>query len=189
MPRKPPPKVPHRHAIGSSVMDGNGFPTALTPARHALLITELEVGDFPAMAAIRAGCSPRSVERWVQWGCEGATAVEPYKSFAEAFVQVEARICGALTKVIMDHALGRGIRGKQKTPKGNPFWAERMLERRFRFLWGMNKDGTSGGVSVTELVIEAIEQGNADRAAKARELLKQLPEAAKSQARKEGFQV
>lgn len=188
MPRKPPPKVPHRHAIGSSVMDGNGRVTALTPERHARLITELEVGDFPAMAAIRAGCSPRSVERWVQWGCEGATAVEPYKAFAEAFVQVEARLCGALTQVIMNHALGR-VRGKQKKPKGDPYWAERMLERRFRFLWGMNKDGTSGGVSVTELVIQTIEQGDADRAAKARELLKQLPEATKAQARQEGFQV
>ena len=189
MPRKPPPKMPHRHAIGSSVMDGNGHVTALTPERHARLIEELEVGDFPAMAAIRAECSPRTVERWVQWGCEGSTAVEPYKSFAEAFVKVEARICGQLTKVIMDHALGRGIRGKRKTPKGDPYWAERMLERRFRFLWGLNKDGTTGGVSVTELVIQAIEASSAERAAKARELLKLLPPDAKDRARKEGFQV
>jgi hypothetical protein len=188
MPRKPPPKVPHRHSIGSSVMDGNGQVTALNPRVFARLIEELEVGDYPAMAAIRAGCSPRSVERWVQWGCEGATAVEPYKSFAEAFVQVEARICGRLTKIIMDHALGR-VRGKQKKPKGDPFWAERMLSSRFRFLYGVSKDGTTGGVTVTELVIQTIEAGDAQRATKARELLKLLPDAAKAQARQEGFQV
>lgn len=188
MPRKPPPKLPHRHAIGSSVMDGNGRVTALTPERHARLIAELEVGDYPAMAAIRAQCSPRTVERWVQWGCEGATAVEPYKSFAEDFVAVEARLCGELTKVILDHALGR-VKGKQKKPKGDPYWAERLLQSRFRFLWAVDKNGQGGGVSVTEIVIQAIEKGDADRAQHARELLKQLPEAAKAEARQKGFQV
>ncbi len=186
MPRKTPPKHPHRHSIGSSVMDGNGQVTALTPVRHARLIEELSVGDWPAMAAIRAQCSPRSVERWVQWGCD-PVAVEPYKSFAADFVMCEARICGELTTVLMNHALGR-VRGKQKRPKGDPLWARYMLENRFRFLWGMGQQPTSGQ-SVVELVLSAIEQQSSERSAKARELLKLLPDAAKAQARQEGFQV
>lgn len=191
MPRKPPPPSPHRHAVGSSVMDGNGYPTALTPERHARLIAELEVGDWPAMAAIRAGCSPRSVERWVREGCRPA-AVEPYASFAADFVAVEARLCGQLTAIIVNHALGRieeDADPDEKKPRGSPFWAERFLERRFRFLWTVDNEGKSGGISVTELVVGAIEQSDAERSQKARALLSELHEELKAKARRDGFQV
>lgn len=191
MPRKkvPQPRRPHRHAIGSSVMDGNGHVTALSPAVHKRLITELEVGDFPAMAAIRAGCSPTTVDRWVVWGCD-PHAVEPYKSFASDFVRVEASICGALTAVVMDHALGRTkSRAKNPRPKGDPLWAMKLLENRFRFLWHIGKDGQQGGVSVAQMVVSAIAAHDHARAEKAREILKQLSEPAKQEARKAGFLV
>lgn len=168
-------------------MDGNGHPTALTPERHKRLIEELEVGDWPAMAAIRAECSPRTVERWVVEGCQFA-AVEPYASFAADFVRVEARLCAEYTRVIADHALGR-VRGKQKRPKGDPVWARYLLETRFRYLYGMRRDGTGGGVSVAELVLEALDKADAARADKARQVLKQLPAPLKEAARKEGFQL
>lgn len=188
MPRKTPPKHPHRHAIGSSVMDGNGYPTALSPAVHSRLIAELEVGDFPAMAAIRAKCSPRTVERWVTEGCQYA-AVEPYASFAADFVRVEAELCAKLTTVILNHALGRGLHGKQKRPKGDPEWAEWMLRNRFAYLWRIDKDGKQGGVSVMQLVAQTIEAQDAVRGEKARALLARVDETIKQEARKEGFLV
>jgi hypothetical protein len=188
MPRKvKPPKVPHRHSVGSSVMDGNGHPTALTPERQAALLRELEVGDWPAMAAIRAECSPRTVVSWLERGLEPA-AVEPYASFALEFVKVEARLCGQLTAVIMDHALGRG-KPKKGSRNADPVWAWKMLESRFRFLWRIDGQGNAGGQSVTELVLAAVDKLDAARAEKAREYVKQLPPLVKEQARKEGFQL
>lgn len=188
MPRKAkPPKSPHRHSIGSSVMDGNGHPTALTPERHARLITELQVGDWPSMAAIRADCSPSTVESWLYRGLEPA-AVEPYRSFALDFVKVEAELCGKLTSVVMDHALGRG-KPKKGSRNQDPAWAMRLLESRFRFLWRVDAQGNLGGQSVTELVLGAVAKMDAVRAEKARELVKQLPPTAKEQARKDGFQL
>jgi hypothetical protein len=160
-------------------MDGNGYPTALTPERHKALITELKVGDWPAMAAVRAKCSPSTVQRWVTEGCQPA-AVEPYATFAADFVAVEAQICGQLTAVIMDRALGR-------SDEGDPYWAKWLLETRFRFLWNINSG--KGGVSVAELVVGAIEVKDAEMAQKARDLLKQLPEPAKAEARKAGFLI
>jgi hypothetical protein len=162
-------------------MDGNGHPTALTPAVHKKLITELQVGDWPAMAAIRADCSPRTVERWVSVGCD-PYAVEPYKSFAADFVRTEAKICGELTAVCMGRALGKGT-------EGDAFWAFKMLETRFRFLWGVDKEGNGGGVAVAELVVRAIESQDSTRAEKARGILKQLPPEAKQEARNAGFLV
>lgn len=188
MPRKvKPPKKPHRHSVGSSVMDGNGHVTALTPERHARLIAELEVGDWPTMAAIRADCSPSTVLSWLERGLEPA-AVEPYASFALAFVQVEARLCGQLTQVVMDHALGRG-KPKKGSRNADPNWAWKVLESRFRFLWRVDAKGNLGGQSVTELVLDAVAKMDAARAEKAREIVKQLPPTALEAARKEGFQL
>jgi hypothetical protein len=180
-------KKPHRHAVGSSVMDGNGHPTALTPERHARLIAELEVGDWPAMAAIRADCAPRTVVSWLERGLEPG-AVEPYATFALEFVKVEARLCGQLTSVVMDAALGRG-KPKKASRNQDPIWAFKLLESRFRFLWRVDERGNMGGTSVTELVLAAVDKMDASRADKARALLKQLPELAKQEARKEGFQL
>lgn len=184
MPRKPPPKRPHRHSVGSSVMDGNGYPTALTPARHAKLIEELKVGDWPAMAAIRAEVSPRSMERWVVTGCD-PVAVEPYKSFASEFVRVEAALSGEMMGIILAHAR----RKAGKPTNGDPFWARWVLENRFRFLWAIDKEGKAGGVSVLQVVVEAIEKLDVTRTEKARALLRQLTDSQKDAARKEGFQV
>jgi hypothetical protein len=187
VPRKPPPKRPHRHSVGSSVMDGNGYPTALTPARHAQLITELRKGDWPAMAAIRADVSPRSMERWVVTGCD-PFAVEPYKSFAGAFVKVEAELSGEMMGIILDHARS-GHWGNKRPPKGDPGWARWVLENRFRFLWRLDKEGRAGGVSVLEVVVAAIDKLDMARSEKARELLKQLTTEQKQAAIKEGFQL
>ncbi len=187
MPRKkvapPAPKRPHRHAIGSSIMDGNGHPTALTPERHLRLIDELRKGDWPAMAAIRADVAPRSMERWVVWGCD-PVAVEPYKSFAADFVRTEAELSGEMMGIILEHARkGRG------GAKGDAEWARWVLENRFRFLWRIDKEGKQGGVSVLQVVVEAIEQLDVARDDKARALIKQLSEDQKKQARKEGFLI
>lgn len=185
--KAPVQKRPHRHSVGSSVMDGNGHVTALTPARHARLIEELRKGDWPAMAAIRADVAPRSMERWVVWGCEPA-AVEPYASFARDFVKAEAELSGEMMGIILAHARD-GHYGNKRPPKGDPAWARWVLQERFRFLWRVDKEGKQGGVSVLQVVIEAIEQLDVTRNEKARKLLTELTEEQKQAARKEGFNV
>jgi hypothetical protein len=162
-------------------MDDNGYPTALTPVRHALLITELKKGDWPAMAAIRADVSPRSMERWVVTGCD-PFAVEPYKSFASDFVKAEAELSGEMMTIILDTARGR-------KSKGNAHWARWVLENRFRFLWRLDKEGKAGGVSVLEVVVAAIDKLDVARSEKARALLQQLTTEQKQAAIKEGFQL
>lgn len=188
MPRKTPPKHPHRHSVGSSVMDGNGYPTALTPERHARLIEELRIGDFPAMAAIRAGLSPRTVERWVVEGCQPA-AVEPYLSFAADFCRVEAEICANLTRVIMDKAQGIKRPRKKSDPAPDPYWAQQWLQMRFRYLFGSGPSAPQGGVSVSQLVIAELARIDEAGLERARALVKQLPPETKEAARKEGFNV
>lgn len=188
MPRKPPPKHPHRHAVGSSVMDGNGHPTALTPERHKRLIEELRIGDWPSMAAIRAGLSPRSVERWVVEGCQPA-AVEPYASFAADFCRVEAEICAELTTVIMNKARGIAPPRKKGQPMPDAYWAQQWLQMRFRYLFGAGAGSPQGGVSVSELVIRELARVDEAALEKARALVKQLPPETKEAARKEGFNL
>jgi hypothetical protein len=185
--KKPLVKVPHRHAIGSSVMDGNGNVTALTPERHKRLIAELKVGDWPALAAIRAECSPRTVERWVVMGCD-PVAVEPYRSFASDFVRVEANLAGEMMRIVLDSARG-GPRGKKDHRAPNVETAIWVLTNRFRFLWAIDKHGKSGGVSVAELVVGAVEQADVLRSQKARALLAKVQEELKDEARREGFQL
>jgi hypothetical protein len=189
MPRKKPlTKVPHRHAIGSSVMDGNGHPTALTPLRHARLIEELKKGDWPALAAIRADCSPRTVERWVVMGCD-PVAVEPYRSFAAAFVKVEAELAAEMMGIVLAHARG-GKRPKRADGyRPNLEAAIWVLQNRFRFLWAIDKEGKQGGISVTEIVFDAMGKMDEARAVEARAFLKQLNEDQKRQAREKGFLV
>lgn len=187
MPRKPPPKRPHRHAIGSSVMDDNGNVTALTPHRHERLIEELKRGDWPALAAIRADCSPRTVERWVVMGCD-PVAVEPYRSFASAFVKVEAELAGEMMGIILAHARGG------KRPKGDGYRPDLdaaiwVLQNRFRYLWALDKEGKQGGVSVVEIVFDAMGKMDEERAKKARELLKAMTDDQKRNAREKGFLV
>jgi hypothetical protein len=185
--KKPLVKVPHRHAIGSSVMDGNGHPTALTPARHKRLITELQVGDWPAMAAIRADCSPRTVERWVVMGCD-PVAVEPYRSFAAEFVKVEANLCGEMMGIILADARG-AKKGKDTHYRANVETAIWVLQNRFRFLWAIDREGKQGGVSVVEIVFDAMNKMDEGRAREARELLKNMNEDQKRAAREKGFLV
>lgn len=181
----PQKRAPHRMAVGSSVMDGNGHQTALTPARARALLTELEVGDWPALAALRADVAPTSLYRWVAWGCEPA-AVEPYASFAAEFVKVEARIAGEMMAIVMEAA-----RGAPKPRKGesrpDPEMAIWVLQNRFRYLWRIDKDGRQGGVSVLETVIEAVSANDNAMREQAKAILATIPEATKQEARKKGF--
>lgn len=187
MSRKPPAtRKSHRHGVGSSVMDGNGYPTALTPARARALITELEVGDWPAMAAIRADVAPTSLYRWVKLGCEPA-AVEPYASFAAEFCKVEARIAGEMMAIVMAAARGGVRRLKKDERRPDPELAIWVLQNRFRYLWRIDKDGNQGGISVLETVIEAVAANDNAMREKAQAILAALPEATKQEARKKGF--
>lgn len=175
----------HRMAVGSTVMDGNGHATALTPARAKALIAELEVGDWPAMAAIRADVAPTSLYRWVREGCEPA-AVEPYASFAAEFCKVEARIAGEMMAVIMGAARG-GEKPRKGTSRPDPEWAAWVLQNRFRYLWRIDKEGHQGGVSVLETVIEAIAANDNAMREQAKAILAAIPEATKQEARRKGF--
>lgn len=186
MSRKPPPKpVKHRHAVGSSVMDGNGYPTALTPERSARLILELGVGDWPAMAAIRSDVAPTSMFRWLRQGCE-PQAVEPYASFAAEFCKVEARIAGEMMAVVMAAARG-GVPKEEGLSRPDPEMAIWVLQNRFRYLWRIDKDGEQGGVSVLETVLDALAANDNAMREQAKAILATIPEATKQEARKKGF--
>jgi hypothetical protein len=194
MPRKPRPKPkapapaepkPHRHAVVSSVMDGNGHQTALTPERAARLIEELKVGDWPALAALRADVAPTSLYRWVRWGCEPA-AVEPYASFAADFVKVEAKLAGEMMAIVMAAARGGAFIEKGEA-RPDPEMAIWVLQNRFRYLWSIDKDGKQGGISVLETVIEAVAANDNATREQAKAILAAIPEATKQEARKKGF--
>jgi hypothetical protein len=185
-PPKPKPKQPHRHAVGSSIMDGNGYPTALSPELHERMLVELRVGDWPQMAAIRANVAPRSMLRWLHEG-SGPYAVEPYKRFADAFILEEAKISGRLMKIIWDEMEGNGVPTERGERPPNAELAKWMLMTRFRFLWAIDKEGRQGGLSVAEAVERHLETIEVGRAEKARAILSQLPAEAKQAARREGF--
>lgn len=179
-------KPVHRMAVGSSVMDGNGHQTALTPSRHKRLIAELEVGDWPALAALRADVAPTTLYRWVRMGCEPA-AVEPYASFAASFVKVEATIAGEMMAIVMAAARGGVERLKKGARRPDPEMAIWVLQNRFRFLWRIDKDGNQGGVSVLQTVIDAVAANDNAMREQAKAILATIPEATKQEARKKGF--
>lgn len=186
MSRKP-AQAPRRHrmAVGSTVMDDNGHQTALTPARARALLEELEVGDWPALAALRADVAPTSLYRWVRQGCEPA-AVEPYASFAAEFVKVEARIAGEMMAIVLDAARGAPKPGRgERAP--DPEMAIWVLQNRFRYLWRIDKEGKQGGISVLETVIEAVADNDNAAREQAKAILATIPEATKQEARKKGF--
>jgi hypothetical protein len=163
------------------VLDGAGNWTKLTPAVLAKLKTELEVGDWPAMAAYRAGVSPNSLQNWIVQGCS-LVAVEPYAELVGMVVQVEAKISGKLMKVVMDAALGLG--GDDEDPEQ----AKWLLMRRFHFLWAIDKDtGRCGGISLTEAVERELSKLDTNRREAARKIIAALPAEAKASARKDGF--
>lgn len=167
-------------------MDGNGRYTLLSPAIIDRFRAELEVGDWPQMAAYRVGIAPTTLKQWVWKGCE-LPAIEPYATLVAMMVEVEAKLSGALLTVLMDDALGRKYYDSDEA-RPNPDTARWLLLNRFRFLWGVDKEsGKSGGVSITEAVERRLEEIDVTRRERAREILKKLPDADKQAARKEGF--
>lgn len=169
------------------VPDDLGNFTALTPAVHERVIEELAKGDWPSLAAFRAGVAPKSVQRWISKGLEEA-AIEPYASFAADVVRQEAELAGRLCEVIMKDALGqlppveRGERGP------NVESAKWLLQVRFRFFWG-SKDGQSvpSAIGVAEFVERTIATVDERRRDAAKRILAALPQEARANARKEGF--
>lgn len=184
----PPAPKPERHPQPLRVLDGVGAWTTLTPELQAKLLSELSVGDWPQMVAYRCGCAPATIVAWLKKGCD-PLAVEPYASFADAFLRKEADISAQLMTVIMDKALGRAERGDPDGPEPpDPGYCKWVLINRFQFLWRVDREtGKSGGLSVSEIVERHMLELSTDRADKARAILAQLPADAKAAARKEGF--
>lgn len=163
-------------------MDGAGKYTALTPKLRANLLAQLAVGDFPQMAAYRAGCSPQTLHKWLCQGCD-PVGVEPYVSFTAEFIKVEADLSARLMGVVMDHAMG-------VENAGNADHCKWLLLNRFQFLWKVDKEsGRIGGISVSEVVERHLLEASASRREQAKAIIARLPEEAKQSARKGGFLV
>lgn len=168
-------------------VDDLGRHTALTPEVHQRFLTELKKGDWPQLAAFRAGISPKSVKRWIDKGLEEA-AIEPYASFAAAVVKLEADLAGKLIEVIMADALGETKKPDEGKSRPNVMTAQWLLQNRYRFFWG-TKDGvvSPAALSISEHVERQMAVLDEAKRQKARELLAKLPTEAKAQARKDGF--
>lgn len=169
-------------------VDGNGRPTNLTDEiRDAFVADMLKHGDWPSMTAYRVGVSPNTVDGWLVKGAD-PYAVEPYRSFAAAFVQAEAQIHGQLLKVIMDDALGRGEPAAEGQRKPSASWAAWLLMHRWGYLWRINKEtGMTNGVTVAQVVDQTLAKFSAGRREAAQKIIAQLSQEAKASARKEGF--
>jgi hypothetical protein len=165
----------------AKVLDGNNRQTALTPEVMARLCKELSVGDWPTYAAYRAGISPSTMSNWLRMGCL-PDAVEPYTSLIGAVVTVEAELSERMMRCIIDSATGE--------VNGNPESAKWVLQNRFRWAWGIDKEtGKAGGRSIAEEVEALMFQHDADRREKARAILAAMSHDQKQAARKEGFLV
>ena len=174
------------------VVDGNGRPTNLTPQVHAAFMEDMRThADWPAMTAYRVGVSPVTAESWLVRGSD-PTAVEPYRSFAADFVATEASIHGELVKIILEHARGgrRVSFSKRAKAAPNPAWAAWLLQHRWGYLWRLNKEtGRTRGVTVAEVVDQALARFTDAQRDKARQILASLSSEAKAQARAEGFML
>lgn len=163
-------------------MDGAGKYTALTPKLRANLLAQLAVGDFPQMAAYRAGCAPTTLHKWLCMGCD-PVGVEPYVSFTADFIKVEAELSAKLMNVVLGHALG-------VSEEGNPDHCKWLLLNRFQFLWKVDRESNKiGGLSVSEVVERHMLEQSAERREQAKAIIARLPEDAKAGARKKGFLV
>jgi hypothetical protein len=167
-------------------VDDLGNHTALTPAVQERFLVELRKGDWPQLAAFRAGIAPRSVQRWLSKGLEEA-AIEPYASFAVAVVQCESELAGKLIEVIVDDALGRTPEPEEGMRRPNVMTAQWLLEKRFRFFWGTKTEPSAAAISITEHVEKTMAQLDEGKREKARKILAALPAEARAEARKDGF--
>ena len=168
-------------------VDDLGHYTALTPAVHERYLAELAKGDWPQLAAFRAGIAPKSVKRWIDKGLEEA-AIEPYASFAAEVVKLEADLAGKLIEVIMADALGETVEPEEGKQRPNVQTAQWLLQNRFRFFWG-TKDGevSPAAISITEHVERQLSALDDVRREKGKKILAMLPAEVRASARKEGF--
>lgn len=173
--------------IVKRVPDDMGNFTALTPAVQQRFLDELAKGDWPQLAAFRAGISPKSVKRWLDKGLEEA-AVEPYASFAAAVVMLEAQLAGKLIEVIVNDALGTTPTPDEGRTKPNVLSAQWLLNNRYRFFWG-TKDGVvpPAAISIAEHIERQSSALDASKRDAVKKILAKLPADARADARKEGF--
>jgi hypothetical protein len=163
----------------AKVLDGNNRQTMLTPEVLAKLKKELAVGDFPSMAAYRAGVSPQTMFGWISKGCQ-PDAVEPYSTLVGELVLIEAELSARMMRIIMDSADGFG--------EGSPDQAKWVLTNRFRYLWAVDREtGKNGGKCISEEVERHIDMHDSGRRERARAIIASLPQDTKSAARKDGF--
>ncbi len=169
------------------VPDDLGNFTALTPSVVQKFLDELAKGDWPQLAAFRAGIAPKSVKRWLDKGTEEA-AIEPYASFAAAVVMLEAELAGKLIQVVIADALGTAEKPPEGMKAPNVQTAIWLLQNRFRFFWG-TKDGlvSPAAISIAEHIernASTLDQSKRDAV---KQILAKLPADARADARKKGF--
>jgi hypothetical protein len=169
------------------VPDDLGNFTALTPAVQQRFLDELAKGDWPQLAAFRAGIAPKSVKRWLDKGLEDC-AIEPYASFAAEVVRLEAELAGKLIHVVMQDALGETPEPDEGKRRPNVQTAQWLLQNRFRFFWG-TKDGlvSPAALSIAEHVERQMASLDETKRNAARKILAALPNEARTEARKAGF--
>lgn len=163
------------------VLDDAGERTALTVAVAAALIAHSRAGRWPQSAAVLCSVTPETLLSWLERGTEEC-ALEPYRSFAEAYLESEMQNCADLEDVVQAAALGRTPKAKKNGPRPPDVeTAKWLLERRYAFLW------KGGGIPACSVVASA--QSRRLLREKAEAYLSQLPETERARARESGFML
>ena len=161
------------------ILDQAGNRTVLTPTVVESLLNETRKGRWPQMAAVRSGVDPRTLAKWLERGV-GDDAIEPYKSFAQAFLLAEAEFVVEMEDVLINNAKGE-LDYQPGKPRPNPETARYLLERRMGILWG--------GKAMSGLEVVARSEGRRAVRQKAIEFLDSLSEADKARARSRGIML
>jgi hypothetical protein len=174
--RKAGRKKGHEHWV----LDDAGERTALTPALGAALVAHSRAGRWPQSAAVLCHVTPETLLGWVERGAEQC-ALEPYRSFAEAFLESEMQNCADLESVVQAAALGRNPKPKGGRRGPDVETAKWLLERRYAFLW------KGGGLAAASVV--ASSQTRKALREKAEAYLALLPDHERARARELGFML
>ncbi len=173
-------RVGRKEGSEAWVLDDAGHRTVLTPQLVQDLLSHAERGYWPAMCALLCRVAPETLQRWLERGVE-EDAIEPYRSFAEAFVMAELEVCAELEDKLRDIALGKVgplERGEAGPDAGVIQW---LLVNRYSQLW------RGGGVSATQIVLTGT--SSKTLRAKAEAFLKSLPQEHQQRARAEGLSL
>lgn len=112
-----------------------GRPQLLTPTRHKAIVDSIEEGLFFKQLALKNGIHFMTLKRWLDRGLD-QDAVEPFKSFAEAYFKKEAQVEADAVRKIKEAADDWSDNGDRGNKRGDwralAWWLERWKPLR----WG-----------------------------------------------------